>query len=235
MNFIQRIIISKYFATLLMLFAIYGCQTTENLNTSRLPVSDLKSEERVSVVNNLEPVINKTTTVENEKINSDEDAELKEEQIEKFQKRFFGIIEGHGGTAQHKADKPVPVETKQQTADESALKSVKPEKRPFKELEEILYGNWINYMETESYEFHDDGTVIIIVTGQRNKSYTLKGNYKLVEKERIKFDFKSDFLAREMPPRHYKITISENEFALTDEPKESGGPDGPATKYKRIK
>jgi len=47
-------------------------------------------------------------------------------------------------------------------------------------------------------------------------------------------DFRKDSMASKMPPRYFKISISENEFSLTDEPNKKGGPDGPTTKYKRV-
>ena len=164
-----------------------------------------------------------------------EAAEVEKAHIEKFQNKFLGILGGHGGTVPQDANKAKAAETLEQTADDLKAKPAKPKNRPFKELEKNLYGNWINDLETESYEFHDDGTVIIVVSGQRGMSQTLNGNYILVKEERIKFNFENDSFARQMPPRHYKITISDNEFALIGEPKEQGGPDGPTTKYKRIK
>ncbi len=230
----QRIIIFKFFLALFILLVIYGCQTTNGTNTPESPVSSLKSDKTQTDVEKTEHVVNKTSIVKKEADQSTKAAELEKEHIEKFQKRLFGMMGGHGGTAQQDANVANQTENLKQTADDLTVKPSKPENRPFEELEKSLYGNWINYKETESYDFHDDGTVIIVVIGQRSKSYTLNGNYMLVEKERIKFDFKNDSFARQMPPRYYKITISENEFALTDEPKESSGPDGPTTKYKRI-
>jgi hypothetical protein len=41
-------------------------------------------------------------------------------------------------------------------------------------------------------------------------------------------------MASQMPPRYFKLSISENAFSLTDEPKKKGGPDGPTTKYNRV-
>jgi hypothetical protein len=101
-------------------------------------------------------------------------------------------------------------------------------------MEKQLYGKWINKIETESYDFLDDGTVTIVVSGQRGKTHTLHGNYRIVEADRIKIDFRDDSMASQMPPRYFKLSISENAFSLTDEPKKKGGPDGPTTKYNRV-
>ncbi len=113
-------------------------------------------------------------------------------------------------------------------------KSEEIENRLFIELERKLYGNWTNKKETESYEFHDDGTVLISVIGERDKSFKLNGNYILVGKDRIKIDFRGDSFAGHMPPRYFKISISEDKFTLTDEPKGPDAPDGPSTNYNRM-
>ncbi|MHC4267087.1 MAG: hypothetical protein ACYSTS_01355 [Planctomycetota bacterium] len=235
MKVTKRIILYKSFLAPFMLFVIYGCQTTNSTINTEPPASNPISDKTQPDLEDAEPVVNKTSIVKKETDQSTKAAESEKEHIEKFQKRLFGMMGGHGGTIQQDANEANQTENLEQTADDLTVKPAKPEDRPFKELEKSLYGNWINYKKTESYDFHDDGTVIIVVIGQRSKSYTLNGNYILVEKERIKFDFKNDSFARQMPPRHYKITISGNEFALTDEPKGAGGPDGPTTKYKRIK
>ncbi len=231
----QRIILYKSLLTLFMLFVIYGCQTTNNTINTEPTASNLTSDKTHPEVEKVEHVENKARTVKKETDQSKDTAELEKEHIEKFQKRFFGIMGGHGGTAQQNTSEENQTENLEQTVDNLTEKPAKQKNRPFKELEKRLCGNWINYKETESYEFHDDGTVLITVTGQRSKSQTLNGNYILVNEERIKFDFKNDSFARQMPPRYYKITISDNEFALIDEPKKPGGPDGSVTKYKRIK
>ncbi len=233
MKVMGKIILSKSFFVLYILVAICGCQTTNTAKTSEPPVSNLQSDKTQPDVEKVEHVENNASTVKKETGQSKEAAELEKTHIEKAQKRLFGMMGGHGGTVD--VNKVNQLEKPEKTTEDLTVKSVKPEDRPFKELEKSLYGNWINDLETESYEFHVDGTVLIIVTGQRNKTHTLNGNYILVEKERIKFDFENDSFARQMPPRYYKITISANEIALIDEPKESGGPDGPTTKYKRIK
>ena len=234
----QRIILNKYFLVLFILFAIYGCQTTNNTtntDNTESPASNLTSDKTQADVEKVEYVENKASTTKKETDQSKEAAELEKAHMEKFQNKFFGILGGHSDTVPQDINKAKAEEALEQTTDDLTAKSAKPKNRPFKELEKRLYGNWNNDLETESYDFHDDGTVVIVVSGQRGMSQTLNGNYMLVEAERIKFDFENDSFARQMPPRHYKITIAENEFALIDEPKKSGGPDGPTTKYNRIK
>ncbi len=232
----QKITLFKFFLTLFILFAIYGCQTTDNVNTSKPSVSNLKSDKiQPDLPEEEELVIKRTSTIEKETVQSKEDAELEKAHIEKFQKRFFGMMGGHGGKAPQDTNEEDQAANQEQTVNSLSVKPAKSKKRPFEELEKRLYGNWINDLKTESYEFHDDGTVLINVTGQRSKSHTLNGNYVLLKEDRIKFDFENDSFARQMPARYYKITMSDNEFVLIDEPKKSGGPDGPTTKYKRIK
>ncbi len=231
----QRIILYKSFFALFMLFVIYGCQTTNSTINVEPSASNLKSDKTYPEVEKVEHNEDNYNTAEKKSDKSEEAAELEKAHIEKFQTRLLGMMGGHGSTAPQDANKKKTAEALEQTADDIKTKSAKPKNRPFKELEKRLYGNWINDLETESYEFHDDGTVLIVVSGQRSMSQTLNGNYTLVKEERIKFDFENDSFARQMPPRHYKITISDNEFALIDEPKEPGGPDGPTTRYKRIK
>ncbi|NOR65467.1 MAG: hypothetical protein GQ468_05555 [Candidatus Scalindua sp.] len=108
------------------------------------------------------------------------------------------------------------------------------ENRPYIGIEKKLYGKWINKLETESYDFHDDGTVTIIIEGPRGRTMKLNGNFMIVEADRIKIDFRGDSMASKMPPRYFKLSISENAFSLTDEPKIKGEPDGPTTKYNRV-
>ncbi len=115
-----------------------------------------------------------------------------------------------------------------------AVKSADTENRPYIEIEKQLYGKWINKLETESYDFHDDGTVTIVTEGPRGKTMKLNGNFMIVGADRIKIDFRNDPVASRRPPSYFKVSISENEFSLTDEPKKKGGPDGPTTKYSRV-
>ncbi len=140
---------------------------------------------------------------------------------------------GHGRGPENTPEDRNTTTTKKSTENLTA-KSEEIENRPFIELERKQYGNWTNKKETESNEFHDDGTVLINVIGQRDKSYKLNGNYILVGEERIKIDFRGDSFAGQMPARYFKISISANDFTLTDEPKGPDDPDGPSTTYNRI-
>jgi len=140
---------------------------------------------------------------------------------------------GHRRGPEHTPDDRNTTSTEKST-ENPAAKSDEIKNRPFIELEKKLYGNWINKKETESYEFHDDGTVLINVIGQRGKSYKLNGNYILVGEERIKIDFRGDSFAGQMPARYFKIDISADRFTLTDEPKGPDEPDGPSTNYNRF-
>jgi hypothetical protein len=224
-----------------VLFAVYGCKTTDNTIIPEPSVSNLKSEsEQVDKKNTgrstpqASPVKMETTTTgksvykvagKSDKKDEESLAAAKTRPTTSFRRESmigkWSDLLGHGGM--HGSP-----------SEEEAATTEKIEQRPFIELEKKLYGKWINIKETESYEFHDDGTVIIIVTSQRGMSQKLKGNYKLVEEGRIKIDFKGDFFVSRMPPRHFKISISANEFTLTDEPEGPDEPFGAATKYNRI-
>ena len=59
------------------------------------------------------------------------------------------------------AEKEAVVQDKQVT--DLAVKPAGTENRLYIEIERQLYGKWINKLETESYDFHDDGTVTIII------------------------------------------------------------------------
>jgi len=155
--------------------------------------------------------------------------------MEKFGNYFIGRLSGHGGGAMPSdaaAEKEAVVQDKQVT--DLAVKPAGTEKRPYIEMEKQLYGRWINKLETESYDFHGDGTVIIVIEGPRGRTMKLTGNFMIVEADRIKIDFRNDTFASRRPPSYFKVSISENEFSLTDEPKKKGGPDGPTTKYNRV-
>lgn len=233
MKVIQNFILRHSFFALLVLFAVYGCKTTDNNTIIPEPsVSNLKSEsEQVDKKNTgrstpqASPVKMETTTTEESVYKvTGKSNNIDEESLAAVKKSMIGKwsdLLGHGGMPGSPSE-------------EEAATTGKIEQRPFIELEKKLYGKWINIKETESYEFHDDGTVIIIVTGQRGMSQKLKGNYKLVEEGRIKIDFRGDFFASRMPPSHFKISISANEFTLTDEPKGPDEPFGAETKYNRI-
>jgi hypothetical protein len=131
--------------------------------------------------------------------------------------RWSGLM-GHGGMPQGSSAAEETTTTGQ--SDEI-------EKDPFVELEKNVVGKWLNLKETESIEFLNDGTIVII--DKRGVNPKLRGNYKFVDEGRLRVDFKGGLYAGAMPPMHFKISISENEITLTDEP------DGTATTYKRIK
>jgi hypothetical protein len=203
-----------------LLFTIYGCNTTNNTTATKASGSNLKPD---------------ITQADTEEAATDKQSELnkKREDIEKIYQRLGGFTTGHGRGPEHTPEGKSVTSTKKSTENPTA-KSEEIENRLFIELEKKLYGNWINKKETESYEFHDDGTVLISVIGERDKSLKLNGNYILVGKDRIKIDFRGDSFAGQMPPRYFKISISEDKFTLTDEPKVPDAPDGPSTNYNRM-
>jgi hypothetical protein len=208
------------FFALILLFTIYGCNTTNNTTATKASGSNLKPD---------------ITQADTEEAATDKQSELnkKREDIEKIYQRLGGFTTGHGRGPEHTPEGKSVTSTKKSTENPTA-KSEEIENRLFIELEKKLYGNWINKKETESYEFHDDGTVLISVIGERDKSLKLNGNYILVGKDRIKIDFRGDSFAGQMPPRYFKISISEDKFTLTDEPKVPDAPDGPSTNYNRM-
>lgn len=237
MKILQNFILRHSFSALILLIAIYGCKNTNNITTPKPSASDLKPDPAQANAENAKPGIPLSSPAE-----KDEDATAtykqsesdRKQHIETFMKEFGSLLAGHGRGPENAPKERNTTTTKKSTEDLTA-KSDDIENRHFIDLEKKLYGKWINKKETESYEFHDDGTVQINVTDQRGMSRKLNGNYKLVEEERIKIDFKGDSFVGQMPPRYFKISISANEFTLTDEPNLPDGPDGAATKYKRIK
>ena len=220
MKIMQSFTLHQSFFALILLFAIYGCSTTNNTTATKASGSNLKPD---------------ITQADTEEAATDKQSELnkKREDIEKIYQRLGGFTTGHGRGPEHTPEGKSVTSTKKST-ENSAAKFEEIENRLFVELERKLYGNWINKKETESYEFHDDGTVLINVIGERDRSYKLNGNYILVGEDRIKIDFRGDSFAGQMPARYFKIIISENEFALIDEPKAPGEPDGNIDKYKRV-
>ena len=238
MKVTQRLLYKSFFAVLL-LFAVYGCQTTNNAVTSEPPVAELtsdktESEERIvfqaKTVEKEASAISETVTEE-----AGTTARKETEAMEKFGNYLIGRLSGHGGGAMPSdaaAEKEAVVQDKQVT--DLAVKPAGTEKRPYIEMEKQLYGRWINKLETESYDFHGDGTVTIVIEGPREKTMKLNGNFMIVEADRIKIDFRNDTFASRRPPSYFKVSISENEFSLTDEPREKDGPDGPTTKYNRV-
>ncbi len=228
MKVIQRLLYKSFFAVFL-LFAVYGCQTTNNVVTSEPPVAELASGKTESVAESVERIAPQANTVENEasatSVTTTEEtattAEKEAETMKKFGNNFIGRLQGHGGSML----KPVV---------DLGANPVVTENRPYIGIEKKLYGKWINKLETESYDFHDDGTVIIVTEGPRAKTMQLNGNFLIVGADRIKIDFRNDPVANRRPPSYFKVSVSENEFSLTDEPGKKDGPDGPTTKYSRV-
>lgn len=219
MKIMEIVTLRQSFFALILLFTIYGFNTTNNAIAQKTSNSDLKPD---------------ITQADAEEATTDKQSELdKKQDIGKLQKRLGSLLMGHGRAAENALEDKNTTSTMKST-ENLAAKSDEIEDRPFIELEKKLYGMWTNIKETESYEFRDDGTVLINVSGPRDMSYKLNGNYKLVEEERIKIDFRGDRLANQMPPRYFKISISADEFTLTDEPKGPDEPDGSSTKYNRI-
>lgn len=236
MKIMQIVTLRQSFFALILLFTIYGFNTTNNAIAQKTSDSDLKPDITQADVEDAKPAIPQSSPAEHqEDAVTDKQSELdnKKQNMEKAQKRLGRLMVGHGGAPENARDDRNTTSTKKST-ENLAAKSEEIGTRLFIELEEKLYGKWTNIKETESYEFHDDGTVLINVSGPRDMSYKLNGNYKLVGEERIKIDFRGDRLANQMPPRYFKISISANDFTLTDEPKGPDEPDGPSTTYNRI-
>lgn len=236
----QRLLYKSFFAVFL-LFAVYGCQTTNSTVASEPPVAELTSDKTESDAEYAEHIAPQTSTVDKEtsatSVTATDDTGTKAMEetahMKKFENNFLGLLKGHGGAESDVSDMKEVVNS-DKTVSDSDAKPVTTENRPYIEMEKQLYGKWSNKIETESYDFHDDGTVIIVVSGPRGKTHTLKGNYKILETDRIKIDFRDDSFARHRPPSYFKIFISENQFSLTDEPKKKGEPDGATTKYNRM-
>ena len=237
MKVTQRLLYKSFFAVFL-LFVVYGCQTTNNAVTSEPPVAGLtsdkaESEERIAPhTSAVEKEASAPSTKVTDKTGTT--AEKEAEMMEKFGNNFLGRLQGHGAAMLTDPSSGKEAVAKDKPEADLAVKSVVAENRPYIEIEKQLYGKWINKLETESYDFHDNGTVIIITEGQRENTVKLNGNYKIVKADRIKFDFRNDSIASRRPPSYFKVSVSENAFSLTDEPRKKGGPDGSTTVYNRL-
>ena len=237
MKVTQRLLYKSFFAVLL-LFVVYGCQTTNNAVTSEPPVAELTSDKTESV----DRIASQTNTVEKEEsatsaTATDETgttAGKETEIMKKFGNNFLGRLQGHGGAMLSGPSGEKETVNPDKPIADLANKPADTENRPHIEMEKKLYGKWINKLETESYDFHDDGTVIIVIEGPREKTMKLNGNFMIVGADRIKIDFRNDTFASRRPPSYFKVSISENEFSLTDEPRKKDEPDGPTTKYNRV-
>ncbi len=200
MNTIQRITLYQFSLILVLLIATYGCQTANNTITPEFSIANLQSNKEATTIKKAEE-IEKRSLVEKQR---------------NLLSRWSNL--GHGGMVQ---DSSAAEET---TATE---KSAEAEKGSFVELEKNVIGKWMNLKETESLEFLDDRTIVII--DKRGLNPKLKGNYKFVDEGRLMVDIIGGLYAKSIPLMSFKISISENEITLTDEP------DGAATIYKRIK
>ena len=236
MKIMKSFPLRQSFFALILLFTIYGCNTTNNTTATKASGSNLKPDITQADSEVPKPAKPQSSPAEHhEEVTTDKQSELdKRQAMEKLHNRLGSFITGHGRGTEHTPEGKSVTSTKKST-ENPAAKFEKIENRLFIELEKKLYGNWINKKETESYEFHDDGTVLISVIGERGRSYKLNGNYILVGEDRIKIDFRGDSFAGQMPARYFKISISADVFTLTDEPKGPDEPDGPSTKYNRLK
>jgi len=208
MNIIQRITLYQVSLILVLLIATCGCQTVNNTITPESSVANLQ-------LNNESTTTEKSTnkvTGKSEEIEKRSSAGLQKNLIARWSNL------GHGGMIQDSSA------AKETTATE---KSAEAEKGSFVELEKNVIGKWMNLKETESLEFLDDGTIVII--DKRGLNPKLKGNYKFVDEGRLMVDIIGGLYTKSIPLMSFKISISENEIILTDEP------DGAATTYKRIK
>ncbi len=188
MKAIQRLLY-KFFFAVFLLFAVYGCQTTNSTVASEPPVEELTSDKTESDVESVDRIAPQTKAVEKEEsaisvTATDETgatAGKETEMMKKFENRFIGRLGAHGGVIPPDVSGKKDAVNRDKPVDDLTAKSADTENRPYIEIENQLYGKWINKIETESYDFHDNGNVIIVVSGQRGKTHTLKGNYNLVE------------------------------------------------------
>ena len=219
---------------LVLLIVTSGCQTADNIITPEPSVASLQSDSSQVATEHRAP---QTSLAEKETTTTEKSTNKvtgKSEEIEKrssaeMQKNLisrWSNFMGHGGMPQGSSAKEETTTT-ERPADKVTGKSDEVEKGPFVELEKNVVGKWLNLKETESIEFLNDGTIVII--DKRGANPKLRGNYKFVDEGRLRVDFKGGLYAGLMPPMHFKISIFENEITLTDEP------DGAATTYKRIK
>ena len=237
----QRLLYKSFFAVFL-LFAVYGCQTTDSTVTSEPSSSEPVSSNTLSDTEYVEPIVAQANTADKEtpatSVRSTEESgttdKKEKERIEQFGNYFLGKLQAHGGSVPPDLSGEKEAVNQDKPVADLAAKPAVIENRPYIGIEKKLYGKWINKLETESYDFHDDGTVTIIIEGSREKTMKLNGNFMIVGADRIKIDFRNDSFASRRPPSYFKISISENQFSLTDEPKKKGEPDGPTTKYNRV-
>jgi hypothetical protein len=225
MNTIQRITLYQFSLILVLLIATYGCQTANNTITP--DSSQVTTEHRVPQTS---PAEKETTTTEKStnKVTGKSEGIEKRSSVEMHKDLISRLssMMGHGGMSQS-SSAAEETATTEKSADKVTGESDEAEKGSFIELEKDVIGKWMNFKETESLEFFDDGTIVII--DKRGVNPKLKGNYRFLDEGRLRVDIKGGLYAKLIPPMHFKISISGNEIVLTDEP------DGAATTYKRIR
>ncbi|MBO1224129.1 MAG: hypothetical protein JYX80_06850 [Candidatus Scalindua sediminis] len=225
MNIIQRVVLYQFSLMLVLLIVTSGCQTVNNTITPEPSVASLQSDssqvDTERRTPQTSPAEKETTATEKSTNKVTGKSDIEKRSSAEVQKnlisRWSGLM-GHGGMPQGSS----AAEETTTTGQSDEIK-----KGPFVELEKNVVGKWLNLKETESIEFLNDGTIVII--DKRGVNPKLRGNYKFVDEGRLRVYFKGGLYARSMPPMSFKISISENEITLTDEP------DGTATTYKRIK
>ena len=233
MNIIQRVVLYQFSLMLVLLIVTSGCQTVNNTITPEPSVASLQSDssqvDTERRTPQTSPAEKETTATKKstDKVTGESDIEKRSSaEVQKNLISRWSNLMGHGGMPQGSSAKEETTTT-EKPADKLIGKSDEVEKGPFVELEKNVVGKWLNLKETESIEFLNDGTIVII--DKRGVNPKLRGNYKFVDEGRLRVYFKGGLYARSMPPMSFKISISENEIMLTDEP------DGAATTYKRIK
>ncbi len=234
MNIIQRVALYQFSFMLVLLIMTSGCQTADNIITPESSVASLQSDssqvDTERRTPQTSPAEKETTTTEKSTDKVTGKSDIEKRPLAELQKnlvsRWSGLM-GHGGVPQSNSGEEEKTTTTEKSADKVIGKSGEVEKGSFVGLEKNVIGKWLNIKETESLEFIDDGTMLI---GTEDSSRSrVRGYYKFVDKDRLKVHFGKGFYDKLLPPMSFKISISENEITLTDEP------DGAATTYKRIK
>ena len=225
MNIIQRITLYPFFLMPVLLIATFGCQTANN--TIMPESSQVATKHRVSQTSLAEKETTTTEKPTNKVTGKSEEIEkISSVEMQKNLISRWSSMMGHGGMIQSSSASEETITT-EKSADKVTGKSDEAEKGSFAELEKNVVGKWLNLKETESLEFLDDRTMVIV--DKRGLNPKLKGNYKFVDESRLMVDIIGGLYAKSIPLMSFKISISENEITLTDEP------DGAATIYKRIK
>ncbi len=233
MNFLKKRDSYYGFAFLMVLvFSLFGCQTTSNTVTPESSVSNEQSAPAQTETETGGNVAADTIRKGGEKVVTEKSIsevqkrpiETKKLSQEEFEKELFqkwsGFL-GHGGvTRVNSAEETAKENTKEKvnTASEAG------ETKSFPELEKKVVGKWLNEKETESMEFFANKNIIINELGSPQ---VIRGIFRFTEKERLTVIFDEGFL--KVPSMSFKITLSENEFTLI------GEKDNVPTTYKRVK